>query len=1157
MKFTTSPARLAALAATMAVISFPAFAADGTTDTTSATAPTYIDITINRVDESTGLEMGTNARARGTGSIATGTNSVAIGKNAVATGGNENRDTLTQKLKENKEKLDEIETARKNVDSLTDDLQSIRAKYADVIEAGTRVKQIQEAKEKARQDWQTKLNDYNTAVANSQQYINDAQAKINDLNSRLDGVSKLGSVDISSDAGLTTAATQLKSIVESGTSLNLSEDFYKDYVKSYYQALGDVRQNQIIYNSTSSDAFSNDTHKNECVDNAINSYSGLQYLSNWRQTGNPIEKGISYRYRIMQMGDDSSIDTNIFSDDSTITDLPSQNLVFKNIDTDVSTLSELQAAEANIPKFKAGFKTYFTNTNDRFMTDEVRTALLNQLDTKLDAWGKAYEVTYYQGQYEATKDTTWLDKKKKALDEYRALVTKFDNLPDAYTLRNNAIYAWKEANITDIQNKNKVTTDTLNSELEKALNISKDDIAKKQQELENLKKTADQAKTNYDAINPDQKDLYLSEQYDAVMKQLTDKATELKASQDKLDALKASLTLNDLTNIGENAYALGTDALATGTNAYAIGTSAIATGDSSLALGNGAIATGVQALAIGTGATVFGDHSGAIGDPNTVYGNDSYTLGNDNTIGAIDAATKKPLTDKGTGTFVIGNSNTTTANHAFILGSNTAVAGNTDYAIVLGNNAVANNGTGTSDTTTADDVIVIGHNASASLDNKANGSRGDSTSASTIAHSIAIGANAVTGEENAVALGFTSKANALNATAVGPSAFASAANAIALGYGSVGNTANVLSLGHSKGDLRSDGTAYADTLNRKITHVDAGFISATSTDAVNGSQLYATNTQITNLANAIKNLPTDGSSSGKANRDLDDLSDKGKAAIKDVMKDDMAQKANVDASNLSGDAVTKWQKALGTGEINESSTGLVTGQTVYQALKDMPGGDNTVKYDASTKTITVDANKDATTVDFSGKDSDGKTINRTITGVMTDTNDVTSAANVGYVQDVAGELTNGIQRVANQLTHDINKVGAGAAALAGLHPGDFDPENKLDFAAGYGHYKGANAGALGAYYHPNEDTIVSLAGTMGNGDPMLSAGVTFKIGQSGPNTMSRTALTKELNDVKAQNKALADVVTAVNAKNDQLQSEVEALKAQVKVLLAKQDSGRS
>ena len=293
----------------------------------------------------------------------------------------------------------------------------------------------------------------------------------------------------------------------------------------------------------------------------------------------------------------------------------------------------------------------------------------------------------------------------------------------------------------------------------------------------------------------------------------------------------------------------------------------------------------------------------------------------------------------------------------------------------------------------------------------------------------------------------------------------------------------------------------------------------------------------------------------KADSSLGNLSEAGKAIIKDTMKDDLAKKANADASNITGDAVTNWQKALGTGSIRADDGGLVTGSTVYSAIKALP--ENLVTYDSATKTIAVAPEKEAAVVDFSGKDDSGQAVARTLTGVATDVHDVTSAANVGYVQNIAGELVNGVQHVASELSHDINKVGAGAAALAGLHPGDFDPDNKLDFAAGYGHYKDANAGALGVFYHPNEDTIINFSGTMGNGDPMLSAGVTFKLGPSGPNTLSRTALTRKIdalqqqnNRLTVQNQTMADKLAAVDARNAQLEKDVETLKAQVEALLA-------
>ena len=1244
---------LAALAATTTLSLTPSLAAD-TTDTPSSTAPTYVDITINHVAESTGIEMGNGARALGTGSIATGRNSVAIGKNAVATGGNENKDTITQKLNENKEKLAEIETAQNNVNTLTDDLQTIRAKYADVIEAGTRVKQVQEAKEKARLSWQDKLSAYNTAVDGSKQYLADAQAKIDDLNSRLDGVSKLGNVDISSESGLTTAATQLKAIVEKDTTLNLSQDFYKDYVKSHYQALGDLRQNQIIYNSTSSDSYN--VNCDEGNSTVINPFVHLGSVEDDDFPNSICLSGEGINFAEGEGYGRGTIHNNIFSNDKSIT-TPSNNLLLKNVDTDVASLSDWQTAQAVAPQYKAGFKTYFTNTNDRFMTDEVRTALLNQLDAKVDIYVKSNEVAYYQGQYEATKDTTWLDKKKKALDEYNNMVTARKNLPSIDYLRGAARADWYKANIMDIQDKNKVTTDTLTSELEKALNISKDAITKKQKELADLKATADQAKTNYEAINPDQKDLYLSAQYDTVMKQLTDKANELKASQDKLDALKAALTLNDLTNTGENAYAIGTDALATGTNAYAIGTSAVATGESSLAIGNGAIATGTQALAVGTGATVFGDHSGAFGDPNTVYGTGSYAIGNDNTLGAIDNTTKKPLPDKGNNTFVLGSHVTTTANNAVILGygstdggdntvsvgsstqtrrlvhvgdgqsatdaatvGQTATLGSTNGSVKITKSTNANGSTNYDlaiDKITANGVIASGNTGILSggtvcnyLQNAvfydasvkdlltfkgASGTRLTNLKDATLS---ATSTDAVTGRQlyttNQNMAGFadqiTKNASKLEALSTSVTNSLDSVSAMSESVSTIDSTKADASLNNlsdaGKEVIHAAATeavqAYMKNLNgagsakstvkalsAKMYTVPSSSLLATGLLAMPTTDAVSTLDSATDLSakadvsyvdeglstKADKDTvytkeETDQKLTGKADTDLKNLTDAGKGVIKDVMKDDMAKKADksavdealtkkadVDGSNIDASA---YAKKLGTGAVASGDTNLVTGNAVYTALS--KSGIGLVQSDG--QTMTVGAKDSAAVVDFHNASGSG----RVLTGVTTNASDLTSAANVGYVNSVANgmaqDFTNQIQQTSSMLTRDINKVGAGAAALAGLHPGEYDPADKWDFAAGYGHYKGANASAFGAYYHPNEDTLISLSGTIGNGDPMLSAGVTFKLGSGvSPHTMSRTALTKELSAVQQQNQVLA-------VKNQQLESDVETLKAQVRQLLA-------
>lgn len=103
----------------------------------------------------------------------------------------------------------------------------------------------------------------------------------------------------------------------------------------------------------------------------------------------------------------------------------------------------------------------------------------------------------------------------------------------------------------------------------------------------------------------------------------------------------------------------------------------------------------------------------------------------------------------------------------------------------------------------------------------------------------------------------------------------------------------------------------------------------------------------------------------------------------------------------------------------------------------------------------------------------------------------------------------------NKLDNRVNKVGAGAAALAALHPLDFDPDNKWDFAAGFGNYRDATAVAVGAFYRPNEDTMFSVGGNFGNGENMVNAGVSFKLGQGNHVSTSRVAMAKELKDVRA------------------------------------------
>lgn len=222
------------------------------------------------------------------------------------------------------------------------------------------------------------------------------------------------------------------------------------------------------------------------------------------------------------------------------------------------------------------------------------------------------------------------------------------------------------------------------------------------------------------------------------------------------------------------------------------------------------------------------------------------------------------------------------------------------------------------------------------------------------------------------------------------------------------------------------------------------------------------------------------------------------SAIKDVMKEDMDKKADRDAGNLTDSDVTSWQKKLGTGESQSGDHRLISGDTLYNALKEVDGN-TLMKTDGVT--INIDQTGTAKTIDVRGKDG----VTRTITGIATDPSDPTSAANVDYVDHRVESLN-------SRMTHEVSRAGAGAAALAALHPLEWDPDSKFEFALGYGHYKAANAAALGLFYRPNEDVMYNLGGTLGNGDAMMSGGVTFRFGTKGrkpkasPLTMQQTIM---------------------------------------------------
>ena len=196
--------------------------------------------------------------------------------------------------------------------------------------------------------------------------------------------------------------------------------------------------------------------------------------------------------------------------------------------------------------------------------------------------------------------------------------------------------------------------------------------------------------------------------------------------------------------------------------------------------------------------------------------------------------------------------------------------------------------------------------------------------------------------------------------------------------------------------------------------------------------------------------------------------------------------------------------------INAKDT-VVTGGTATYASNGT-GSATLINNDGTTATITGLKDRYTSSASLSGD-----TLNFTRNDGST-----YSVSGIASSQDIKN-VTNKV----GELGTRVNRAGAGAAALAALHPLDFDPDDKWDVAAGYGNYKDAHAVAVGAFYRPNEDTMFSVGGSFGGGENMVNAGVSVKLGQGNHVSTSRVALAREVEDLKAIVKAQSAEIKAM------------------------------
>ena len=705
-----------------------------------------VNVTINNYGEQTGLELGDNSRARGIGSVSTGRNGIAVGNNAVATGENETKETIERKLEENRQKLQEIADAKKVVADKAEELRLKQITERETIEAGIRVEEINKAKEKAKTDWQNKLNTYNTEKENSRALLEDYKNKINDLNSRLNAVKDLGSFDIKSDQGLEAAAVKLKEKVEEGTNLRLETSFYKDYVVNHYKVLGDLRINELIWSKSKGNSAgltfenykllkTNNALKKDLTDLIIpnssaktrpntsataSSYShtytdesgssSSSYYSDSFHFVAGLPKGWEYNvlggYTLQEIGDGLKGLYSKGKDDyewfiDTFYDIEGVKInTYVNIEADLTDKENYDKWVSVKDKWKNKIHEYNARLGDQFLgkvdtlTGGKSTEYYNMVtDLKFELVDLDKQITYYQWEYEKEKDNNpikaneWLDKKNEALkirkdridNNSKRLFEKGKELGfytgeyDINKVRNGIDYIigekyygkWKKENIDDPKEKNKISINTLTSELERELNINKEEVIKKEKELETLLKESNQAEINYNSINPNESDVVLAKKYEKVKAEIEKLTADLNEADTRLTNLKNALTLNDLKNIGENQIAFGTDTLAVGNNSIAMGYKSITVGTDSVNIGARGQATGTSITQLGQGLVTNGNNNISIGNTNVVNGENNIVFGRNNKIGAL------------------GDDNKSNGN--IVLGSGITVSKDVTNSITLGN----------------------------------------------------------------------------------------------------------------------------------------------------------------------------------------------------------------------------------------------------------------------------------------------------------------------------------------------------------------------------------------------------------------------------------------------------------------------------------------
>ena len=1026
------------------------------------------------------VQIGDNSIAEGNQAISTGVNSIAVGTNAVATGDNLTGPVIKQKLAENQAKLAEIERLTKLVNDETIDFNQKHAIY-NRVEAAK--KKIAENNALIQNTLQPNLD---TATNNYNAFKPEYDETVRQMNERLSYINKLNFSLLTTDPnGLDTLATELKQKSEDGFhGINNDLNFYKTYIQNYIKAKGDL--------------------ENIIADVNSNLYS-VNYISSANHLGINTNNLNLYYISALYSADNFT--------DFTKINIDNNSSIYFNATSELSRVASFNDTQYNtylnsIDNLDRAKSLIESMPISGALTQASKESIITAISLQKERSHVLFDMKHEQYLYDSLKSSNptqalvHLQNKIKLEEDAKTLFNKLKTLkasPDSWI---NSFSSWLKANVTDVIQSNTLTVKTLSDQYKAA-------IADKQAKLDDLNAKVQAADA---AVKAKQRE---NAQLQPTQQELDDAAAaarvkaKLDADQVALDDAKRTLALNDLKNIGTNAIAVGNNSLVTGKNAIGIGTNGLITGEDAIGIGRDNTITGVGSVTIGSNNSIQSNNAFAIGNNiNIPTGmNNAVVIGNNSTA-------KSPTTVDGVtadATVSIGSSgherqlvnvskgevsNTSTdainGSQLYKVQSEVDKKANKDASNLtgtdvskwqekLGTGTVTNGNTGL---VTGDTVYKEIAKTNTALDTKANTGLDNITDAGkTVIRNVAKSAvKVVNGQNTTVTTGTDGDATTY---AVNVSSDA-IKNVVQPELNKKANTdaSNLTSTDVSKWQEKlgtgtvtngNTGLVTGDTVYKEIAKTNTALDTKANTGLDNITD--AGKTVIRNVAkgavkvvngqNTTVTTGTDGDATTYAVNVSND-------AIKGAVQPELNKKANTDASNLTGTDVSKWQEKLGTGTVAAGNTGLVTGDTVYNVVRNSAGNPLAVAYDSIAKDH----------ISLNGQN--GTIISNVRNGQVAEGS--MDAVNGGQLFETNSRI--------NQLGGEVKHVGAISAALAGLHPQEYDDHYKLSIAAARGAYDGASAFALGAFYRPNSDLMFNAASTISSGKKAYTVGVSYKFGTS-------------------------------------------------------------